>query len=140
MKQKIDYGHDDIAGLTAWLTSPFVIFAVITVVAWLVQQGFLSWQWWGTWLFALVAMIAIRIALRPLYQMLLQDKHRRGGPIATEGCFAGLCVYAAWVLIGAISIWQLGFTGAVITAISAPICSIGIAWVITIVNTPKRRR
>lgn len=142
---KVNY-EDDIAGLTAWLTTPFVPVAVGVLFVWLAREGFLSWQWWGTWLLATVITIVLLALQQPLYQLLLgvssktRGTPKRGGPISTTGCFAGLWLYGACLIAGLLALWQFGLNGAIVAVIATPLCSFGSALLVTNLNRPKKGR
>ncbi|NJK79367.1 MAG: hypothetical protein HC914_05465 [Chloroflexaceae bacterium] len=137
--RRVSY-ENDIPGLTAWFTSPFIPVAVGIIFFWLVQQGFLSWQWWGTWALSSVIGVVLLVVQVPLYRSVLQDSRGRGGPISSAGCLAGLYMYGICIFLGAIAIWQFGIGGGLLSVLLTPMCCFSIAWFITSREPKKRRR
>lgn len=123
-------GNDDIPGLVAVLTTPFVIASCVAITLWVIAQGLLLPQWAAG--LAVIVGIAVCATLKTIYAALL------GGSISRPGCFAGLLTYGVGWVVWGLMIWQGGSAGVFAGMLLVPVACLGVA-MIAGRNPPRRR-
>lgn len=136
---------DDIPGLTAALTTPFVLASVAVVCIWLVQRGLFSPL--IAWIIGVAVGIGLLAMLRRLYDSLVdgpnpQRNIRDRKMITRPGCLAGLIAYAAGIAISLALIWQLWpewLTATLIGVALTPVLSFAVAFIQSRRESRRRR-
>jgi multisubunit Na+/H+ antiporter MnhB subunit len=123
---------DDIPGLTAAFTTPFVISSVAVFMVWLVLNGYIFPTM--AWILGSIMAVALTVAQVPLYRALV------GKSISRPGCLGGLYTYAACIVLCLLLLWQAGPDGALIGVIVTPLCCFGIAALVTSRESGQSRR
>ncbi len=133
-RRRKDKNTDDIPGLTAAFTTPFVIAGVAVIMIWAVLNGYLLPTW--AWISGSILAVALTAVQVPLYRALI------GGSISRPGCLAGLYTYAVCIVLCLLLLWQAGPDGLLIGVLLTPLCCFSIAFLVTSRETgsPGRRR
>lgn len=121
---------DDIPGLTARLTTPFVIVSVVIGMIWLVLNGLLDPLW--AWMLGIAASAGLVAGQLPLFKYLL------GNNISRPGCLIGLYMYGIGLVGWIILAWLSGWPGALFGILLVPICCFGSATFVSARNNDPR--
>lgn len=123
---------DDIPGLTAFLTTPFIVVSMIVLMSWLVLNGLITVLW--AWVLGSIVSAAAGFVLPRLYRILL------GSSISRPGCLAGLYAYGAALVVWALLAWQGGWAGALLGIVLVPVCCFSCAAFISVRTVEDRQR
>lgn len=122
--------HNGIAGLTAFVSYPFVQSLIILAMVQLVEQHILTPQW------AIGTGLVLGGVFTPLVFILFRQqvaKLLNQQTIVRPGCLAGLIVYPILVIVAFVILWQSKSIDSFSWIwISIPIWCFGLAWLVTL--------